>query len=54
LKITLKFLYYDFWIGLFWDRPKRILYACPLPMIVLKLDFGPKKALAEATKALNK
>lgn len=35
------FAWYDFWIGWFYDRPNRILYVCPLPMIVFQ--FGRKK-----------
>lgn len=39
-KIKLFFAWYDFWIGWFYDKSKRILYICLLPTIVLKLDFG--------------
>ena len=40
LKLSLFFAWYDFWIGAFYDRQKRILYICPLPMIVVKIAFG--------------
>jgi hypothetical protein len=42
MKIKIFFAWYDFWIGLFYDRPKKRLYICPLPMLVLLLDFGGK------------
>lgn len=40
MKASVHFLWFDFWVGWFWDRAKRVLYVCPLPMCVLKLDFG--------------
>jgi hypothetical protein len=39
-KVNLFFAWYDFWIGWFYDKNKNVLYICPLPMVVLKLDFG--------------
>lgn len=42
MKIKLFFAWYDFWIGWFYDKNKRILYVCPIPMFVIKLDFGIK------------
>jgi hypothetical protein len=38
MKISLKFLWYDMWLGAYWDREKRALYLCPLPMIVIKIQ----------------
>jgi len=37
LKISLHFLWFDFWVGAFFDRTKRTLYICPLPMCVIKI-----------------
>ena len=29
-------LWYDLWVGFYWDRVARALYFCPLPTIVFK------------------
>jgi hypothetical protein len=39
LKFSIDFLYYDFWVGFFWDKAKHILYFAPLPCCVLKFQF---------------
>lgn len=38
MNVSVFFAWYDFWIGWFYDRKKRILYICLLPMIVIKLE----------------
>jgi len=35
LKIKLFFAWYDFWVGFYWDANKKILYFCPIPMLVI-------------------
>jgi hypothetical protein len=35
MSISLK--WYDLWIGAYWDRKNRVLYLCPLPMIVIAI-----------------
>ena len=37
MKISISFKWYDFWIGLHYDRELNILYFCPLPMICIKI-----------------
>lgn len=31
--------WYDMWVGAYWSRRSRILYVCPLPCLVVRLDF---------------
>jgi hypothetical protein len=34
-----KFAWYDLWVGAFWDRKRKILYICPLPMLLIEIQF---------------
>lgn len=38
MKLSLFFALYDCWIGAYWDSKKRILYICPLPCCVVKIE----------------
>lgn len=38
-KLSVAFVWYDFWIGLYYNVERRALYICPLPMLVIRLEF---------------
>lgn len=33
--VTLSFAWYDLWVGAYIDRPKRAVYLCPLPCLLV-------------------
>ena len=44
------FAWYDFWVGIFWDRHKRHLYILPLPCVGVVLKFHESNEAVEPRK----
>lgn len=43
MKIKPIFRWYDFWIGLYFDTAKRVIYIFPVPMLGLKVQLKVKE-----------
>jgi len=41
IHVRLSFLWYDFWVGFFYDCTRKVLYICPLPMCVIRVWKSP-------------
>lgn len=39
MRLSIRFAWYDLWIGAFWDRHSCVLYVCILPTIPIRLEF---------------
>lgn len=53
MKIYLIFAWYDFWIGLYFDRKKKCLYFFPFPMIGFVLEFKGKSTHVEKPNEID-
>lgn len=40
MQVHLFFAWFDFWVGVYYDRRNRRVYILPLPMIGLMLEWG--------------
>lgn len=38
MRIRPLFAWYDFWVGIFWDRSKRRLYILPFPCVGICIE----------------
>lgn len=36
--VTVKFAWYDLWVGAYWDREKCRLHICPLPTLLVTIQ----------------
>jgi hypothetical protein len=43
MKIIPMFAWYDFWVGLFFDQKKRVLYIFPIPCFGVRIEFKDVK-----------
>lgn len=41
LKVSLKWVWYDLWIGVYIDVENSAVYICPLPTVVIKIQKIP-------------
>lgn len=37
LRLSVRFIWYDLWVGVYIDAKQRSIYICPLPCLVFKL-----------------
>ena len=37
------FAWYDFWVGAFYDKPRRRLYIFPVPCFGVRIEFGGRQ-----------
>lgn len=53
-RVSLKFVWYDIWVGVFIDTPNRKIYFCPFPMIVILIRYGKRCSQCGKLKDLRK
>jgi hypothetical protein len=46
LRYSIRFAWYDLWVGAYWDAKAKTLYVCPLPCIVLRFSWLPRTSLS--------
>lgn len=50
MKSPIHFAWYDFWIGWYYNQKKRILYICPLPMVVIEIKIKNRRDHVKSTQ----
>lgn len=38
-RVTFSFVWHDFWVGLYYNRPRALVYVAPLPMCIFKIKL---------------
>lgn len=54
LIVNVFFAWFDFWIGLYFDRNKKILYLCPFPMLCISFRIEKVKVCPKCEKPMSK
>ena len=54
LHANVSFKWFDFWIGIFWDRPGMAFYICLLPMIPIKIWMTEHKRCPVCERLMQK
>lgn len=52
MKIKFFFAWYDAWVGFFYDQQKRVLYFCPLPCLVFKIQAVEQSVQSDECQCL--
>ena len=52
--VDVSFKWFDFWIGLFLDKPAKSLYICLLPMLPIKVWITEHEACPDCGAAMQK
>lgn len=54
LIVNVFFAWYDFWIGVYYDRTKKILYMCLIPTICISFRLEEVYRCSECRKQMDK
>jgi hypothetical protein len=53
MKVKISFVWYDLWIGAFYDRKNNIIYVCPIPTILITLSFKKIEQISTGIESEN-
>jgi len=42
-RVSLRFAWYDLWVGVYVDTAKRTVYICPLPCVLITVQMRPER-----------